>query len=277
MNWDMRTAAGREKLMIRYRKDLALRAMGPDLFPDHPGEFLRRYMAADCVLWSGGTPRTGGAAVADFLLREKQACGGLAPIPLTDTVEDESGDILLRIRPWKAEEGELVRVELNADGLVCRIDRFPEKGTAFRAEGPGGVVLEPARIVETDGKRRYACCAEEAVSLSGLYTDELKLLFYLQDDVFEDMEDRYMETDEWTGLAARWREINAAEDEEALHLRLLQAEERYTRDNPRYKRELEELIGDLLRKREPYGRRMQAMLEDWVNGVRGRYPYIRKC
>ena len=41
--------------------------------------------------------------------------------------------------------------------------------------------------------------------------------------------------------------------------------------------ERDELVDSYLGHRDPYGRRMQKMLEDWVNAVKDDYGFIRKC
>ena len=273
MNWDLHTASGREKMLIRDRKLSALYAMMPDIMPDRPYSSFK-YLADDCVLTSEtlDRPLQGIAAVKDFLIREKQSYDGLTPIPICEAAETEDGDVLLRIRPWKAEVGELVRLELNGEGKVCRIDRFSEKRIPYRVAGPS-VTLTPATRTENGIKN----IEEEAAYIPDLYESELKLLFYLQGDVFTDMEDRYMDTDEWITLSDNWKRINAVEDPDALRASIMRSEEKFTRENPRYARELEELIDDTLENRDPYGRRMQAMLEDWLNGFKGRYELIRKC
>ena len=273
MNWDHHTASGREKMLIQDRKLSALYAMQPDIMPDKPYRAFK-YLADDCVLTSEALdrPLEGIAAVKDFLIREKRSYDGLVPIPICEAAETEDGDILLRIRPWKKDEGELVRLTLNGDGQVCRVDRFNEKRIPYRIFGPS-VTLTPATRTE-NGIREIE---EEATFIADLYEPELKLLFYLQDDVFTDMEDRYMDTDEWITLSDNWKRINAVEDPDALRAGIMRSEEKFTRDNPRYARELDELIDDVLKNREPYGRRMQAMLEDWLNGFKGRYELIRKC
>ena len=272
MNWDRRTATGREELLIQARKHRILQDMEPDLFPDTPYASFK-YLAEDCVLRSErlAEPAEGKKAVQDFLIREKRLYDGLVPIPLTVLVEAEDGDTLLRIRPWKADLGELVRVELNAEGLVCLIDRFEEQGHPYREMG-SGMTLTPAR----KGKNQYEDDKNERIVIPGLYYDEMRLVFYLQDDVFEDMEDRYMDMAEWVGLIGRWKEING-KDPETLRSDIMKSEEKYTQGNLYYRRELEELVDDVLEKRDPYGRRMQAMVEDWINYNKDRYEMIRKC
>ena len=51
MDWNIKTASGREKLRIRERKLRALYEMQPDLLPERPYSFFP-YMAEDCVLRS---------------------------------------------------------------------------------------------------------------------------------------------------------------------------------------------------------------------------------
>ncbi len=277
MNWDLKTASGREKLIILARKLHALYNIGPDLYADTPSRFFP-YMAENCVLTSDqlDRPLVGASEVKRFLIRVQRSYDGLVPIPITTPVESLDGDILFRIRPWKSNEGELVSVDLDADGLVCRMDRFSEKRVPHREIG-SCVGLTPARREQVDGNIRIVQNKEEQVVISGLYFDEMSLLFLLNDDVFTDMEDRYMDTAEWETMVDRWREINESGDEKALRARLMKSQEEYIRQDRGYAQELEELISDVLEKRDPYGRRMQSMLEDWIRSIRNDYPLIRKC
>ncbi|MBQ7183307.1 MAG: hypothetical protein IJR97_04910 [Clostridia bacterium] len=275
MNWDYGTASGREKMIIQYRKLTALYAMMPDLFPDTPYESFK-YLAEDCVLTSEklDRPLSGVDAVKDFLIREKRSYDGLKPIPICQAAMSEDDDVLLRIRPWKADEGELVRLELNGDGLIRRIDRFSEKRIPYRTTGPS-ITLTPAKEKpDSSGVTRND---DLCVFIADLYEDDLRLLFYLQGDVFTDMEDCLMNMDEWVTLVDNWRKLNETEDPDTLRANIMKAEEEYTSADPRYARELGELIDSFLDHREPYGRRMQAMLEDWVNAVKDDYGFIRKC
>ena len=87
MNWDLKTAAGREKLMILRRKLNMLYSMQPDLFAGKPYSFFH-YMAEDCVLRSEKLPEPlTGQAIRDFLIREKQISTGLGPTMMTNMVE----------------------------------------------------------------------------------------------------------------------------------------------------------------------------------------------
>ncbi len=272
MNWDRRTATGREELLIQSRKDSFLLGIEPDFFPDKPYTSFK-YLAEDCVLRSDKLEKlvAGKKAVQDFLIHEKHLYDGLVPNPTSYTVEAEDGDTLLRICPWKADLGELVRVELNQEGLVSLIDRFDERGHPYRQIGTG-MTLTPAR----EGETRYEDDDDEEIVISNLYYDEMRLVFYLQGEVFEDMEDRYMDMAEWVALTGLWGEINKKEPE-ALRAYIMKSEEQYIRDNLYYRRELEELIEAVLEKRDPYGLRMQAMVEDWINYNKDRYEMIRKC
>ena len=284
MDWNIKTASGREKLRIRERKLRALYEMQPDLLPERPYSFFP-YMAEDCVLRSDrlAEPLIG-QAIRDFLIREKRAGLGSGPMPMTDMAESmEDGDILMRIRPRfgdREPDGQLVHLELNAEGKVCAIDRFDENRLQYRAFGTS-VSLTPARVVREGEMRRYEKNDEETISFSDLYYDEMRLLFYIvpapECPVFEDMEERYMNKSDWAAILDLWKEVNAAKDYNALRGMVFVTEEEYVRQNEDYGRELEELIRAVLQKREPYGRRMQAWMEDWLRGLGGEYDLIWKC
>ena len=120
MDWNIKTASGREKLRIRERKLRALYEMQPDLFPERPYSFFP-YMAEDCVLRSDRLAKPLiGQAIRDFLIQEKRAGLGSGPMPVTGMVESmEDGDILMRIRPRFGDtepDGQLVQLELNGQG-----------------------------------------------------------------------------------------------------------------------------------------------------------------
>ena len=282
MNWNLKTATGREKLLILDRKHSALCELEPDLMPDKPFSFFP-YMSQDCVLRSEKLPEPlTGQAIRDFLIREKRAAVGFGPTPFPCTVEsEEDADILLRIRPRFGDEepdGELVRLELNAEGKVCLIDRFDEKKVPYRKAG-SFVSLTPVRIIREGDSIRYEQDKAQRISFSGLYYDEMTLLFDLVPDgpQFTDMEDRSMEISEWDGILKMWKKINEAGDFDALHDMVFRAEEKYLRNNKWYEQELDRLVRDVADKREPYGRRMQAWMEDWLNCIRDKYDRIRKC
>ena len=150
MDWNIKTASGREKLRIRERKLRALHEMQPDLLPERPYSFFP-YMAEDCVLRSDRLAKPLiGQAIRDFLIQEKRAGLGSGPMPMTHMVESmEDGDILMRIRPRFGDtepDGQLVQLELNAEGKVCRIDRFDENRIPYRAFRTD-VSLAPVRVV----------------------------------------------------------------------------------------------------------------------------------
>ncbi len=253
MDWNIKTASGREKLRIRERKLRALYEMQPDLLPERPYSFFP-YMAEDCVLRSDRLAKPLiGQAIRDFLIREKHAGLGSGPMPVTGMVESmEDGDILMRIRPRfgdREPDGQLVHLELN--------------------------------VVREGEMRRYEKNDEETISFSDLYYDEMRLLFYIvpapECPVFEDMEERYMNKSDWAAILDLWKEVNAAKDYNALRGMVFETEEEYVRQNEDYGRELEELIRAVLQKREPYGRRMQAWMEEWLRGLGGEYDLIWKC
>jgi hypothetical protein len=258
--------------------------MQPDLLPERPYSFFP-YMAEDCVLRSDRLAKPLiGQAIRDFLIQEKRAGLGSGPMPMTHMVESmEDGDILMRIRPRFGDtepDGQLVQLELNAEGKVCRIDRFDENRIPYRAFRTD-VSLAPVRVVREGEKCRYEKNDEETISFSDLYYDEMRLLFYIvpapECPVFEDMEERYMNKSDWAAILDLWKEVNAAKDYNALRAMVLETEEEYVRQNEDYGRELEELIRAVLQKREPYGRRMQAWMEDWLRGLGGEYDLIWKC
>ena len=282
MNWNTETATGREKLLILERKLCALYKMEPDLMGDKPYSFFP-YMSEDCVLRSEKLPQPlKGQAIRDFLIREKRACMGFGPIPGTTIVEGtEDGEYYLRIRPRitdEAPDGELVQLELNADGQVCAINRFDENRVQYREMG-SCVTLTPVRKIREGESFRYERNNAETVTISSLYYDEMTLIFNIVPEcpVFTDMEERNMEISDWTAILNKWKEINDTEDEQALHDLVFRTEEKYVRDNKRYAEELEELIRDVAEKREPYGRRMQTWLEDWLNHCMKDHDHIRKC
>ena len=284
MDWNIKIASGREKLRIRERKLRALHEMQPDLLPERPYSFFP-YMAEDCVLRSDRLAKPLiGQAIRDFLIREKRAGLGSGPMPMTHMVESmEDGDILMRIRPRfgdREPDGQLVQLELNAEGKVCAIDRFDENRLQYRAFGPS-VSLTPARVVSEGGKLRYEKNDAEMITVPNLYYDEMRLLFYIvpapECPVFEDMEERSMNKSDWAAIVDLWKKINAAKDYSTLRCMVFETEEKYVRQNEDYGRELEELIRAVLQKREPYGRRMQAWMEDWLRGLGGEYDLIWKC
>ena len=284
MDWNVRAASGREKLRVRERKLRALYEMQPDLFPERPYSFFP-YMAEDCVLRSDRLAKPLiGQAIRDFLIREKRAGLGSGPMPMTHMVESmEAEDILMRICPRFGDtepDGQLVQLELNAEGKVCLIDRFDENRLQYRAFRTA-VSLAPVRVVREGEMRRYEKNDEETISFSDLYYDEMRLLFYIvpvpECPVFEDIEERYMNKSDWAAIVDLWKEVNAAKDYNALRAMVLETEEEYVRQKEDYGRELEELIRAVLQKREPYGRRMQAWMEDWLRGLGGEYDLIWKC
>ena len=284
MDWNIKTASGRDKLRIRERKLRALHEMQPDLLPERPYSFFP-YMAEDCVLRSDRLAKPLiGQAIRDFLIQEKRAGLGSGPMPMTHMVESmEDGDILMRIRPRFGDtepDGQLVQLELNAEGKVCRIDRFDENRIPYRAFRTA-VSLAPVRVVREGENCRYEKNDEETITVPDLYYDEMRLLFYIvpvpKCPVFEDMEERYMNKSDWDAIVDLWKEINAAKDYNALRAMVLETEEEYVRQNEDYGRELEELIRAVLQKKEPYGRRMQAWMEDWLRGLGGEYDLIWKC
>lgn len=282
MIWNTKTPTGREKLLILNRKLDALFQMEPDLIACKPYSFFP-YMSDDCVLRSEKLPEPlTGQAVRDFLIREKRSGLGFSPMPEPVIVEsEEDGEILLRIRPRFGDEkpdGELVRLELNAEGKVCEIVRFDEKKLRYRKAG-SFVSLTPARVVREGDRKAVVNNDAETVRFSGLYYDEMALIFDMLPECpqFTDMEDRNMDLSDWTAILNLWKEINESTDFGALRGRIFRAEEEILKKYRWYAEELEELIRNVWRKREPYGRRMQAWLEDWLNGVGEEYQYIRKC
>ena len=279
----MKTATGREKLLIRERKLCALYRIQPDLIADKPFGFFP-YMSEDCVFRSDRIPEPlTGQAIRDFLIREKRAaCSDFSPMPGTTMVEGtEDGEILLRIRPRILDErpvGELVQLELNAEGKICAINRFDENRIPYREFGTS-VSLTPVRkIAEGDGVR-YEKDEAETISFSSLYYDEMTLIFDILPECpeFTDMEERHMEISDWTAILNLWKEINETGDYRSLHDLVFRTEEEFVRNNRWYAEELEELIRAVLQKKEPYGRRMQAWMEDWLNCFGDRYDCIRKC
>ncbi len=171
MDWNIKIASGREKLRIRERKLRALHEMQPDLLPERPYSFFP-YMAEDCVLRSDRLAKPLiGQAIRDFLIQEKRAGLGSGPMPMTHMVESmEDGDILMRIRPRFGDtepDGQLVQLELNAEGKVCRIDRFDENRIPYRAFRTA-VSLAPVRVVCEGEKCRYEKNDEETISFSDL-------------------------------------------------------------------------------------------------------------
>ena len=62
-----------------------------------------------------------------------------------------------------------------------------------------------------------------------------------------------------------------------IFVNLYRLEEGYLREYRWYAKELEEQIRTEMEKRDPYGIRMQAWLEDWLNSVKDRYDCIWKC
>ena len=283
MNWDIKTAKGREVLFIQDRKLSALYAMEPNLFADTPYGFFP-YMSDDCVLRSEKLPEPlTGQAIRNFLIREKNdACSLSHHIPGTDMVESiADGDILLRIRPQigdKQPDGELVRLELNRDGKVCLIDRFDENKLQYREFGTS-VTLTPIRKVRDGESTSYEKIEEEEVSFSDLYYDEISMIFDLlpNEPQFTEMEERYMEMSDWTAILDMWKKINGFRDYDSLHEMVFRLEEGYLREYRWYAKELEEQIRTVMEKRDPYGIRMQAWLEDWLNSVKDRYDCIWKC
>ena len=282
MNWDLKTAAGREKLMILRRKLNMLYSMQPDLFAGKPYSFFH-YMAEDCVLRSEKLPEPlTGQAIRDFLIREKQISTGLGPTMMTNMVESTAdGDILLRIRKSFRDEtpdGELVRLELNRKGKVSLIERFAENRLQYR-KFTTSVCLVPVREVREGNAIRYEKDHAEEIFFSSLYYDEMSLIFDLLPECpsFDDMEERYMDLSAWTGILNTWKEINETENDRDLRARLLRAEEEYIRSDPDYEKELGERIRTILQKREPYGRRMQAWMEDWLKSCVDEYECIWKC
>ena len=283
MNWDMKTATGREKLLIRERKLTALYQIRPDLMAAKPYSFLP-YMAEDCVLRSERLPEPlAGGTIMDFLAREKRTATGFGPSPATAMAESEDdGEILLRIRPRHGGEeaaGELVQLELDAAGKVCEIRRFEENRRRYRTFSTS-VTLTPGRLIREEGKRvRGEQDREEAVSFSSLYYDTMALIFTILPEcpMFEEMEERNMEISDWTAILGLWKEINGDRDFRTLRDRVFEAEAEYLRKDRGYGEELEDLVRGTLETRDPYGRRMQAWMEEWLNGCKDRYDYIRKC
>ena len=94
---------------------------------------------------------------------------------------------------------------------------------------------------------------------------------------FTEMEERYMEMSDWTAILDMWKKINGFRDYDSLHEMVFRLEEGYLREYRWYAKELEEQIRTVMEKRDPYGIRMQAWLEDWLNSVKDRYDCIWKC
>ena len=281
MNWDMKTATGREKLLIRDRKLSALYQIEPDLTAGKPYSFSK-YMAPECILRSDKLPEPlTGRAVMDFLVREKQAAMGWGPSPEADMVEcEDDGEILMRIRPRRggdAEDGELVQLELNADGQVCEIRRFDEKKRKYRVFSTS-VTLTPVRTIREGEKTRYEKNKAESISFSSLYYEEMELIFTILPECpyFEELEERYMNLSDWAKILDLWKEINETGEFQQLCDRAFDAEPDYVRKSALYREELENLVRTVLEKRGTYSRRMQAWMEEWLNSVRDEYDLIRK-
>ena len=285
MNWDMKTATGREKLIIRDRKLCALYKMEPDLMADKPYSFFP-LMADDCVFRSERMRETlTGQAIRNFLIREKHAaCDTFDPSPETDMVEsEEDGDILMRIRRRSRDrtvlpDGELIRLELNEEGNVRLIERCEEHRLPYRVFRTS-VSLTPLREIREGDTFRYEQDRTQVISFSDLYYDVITLAFDIVPSCpnFEEMEERTMELSDWAAVVDLWKEINRIPDYETLHDMIFRAEEKIFRDYRWYEEEVDDLVRSVLENREPYGRRMQAWLEDWVNHCSREYRYVRKC
>ena len=282
MNWDMKTATGREKLIIRDRKLCLLYRIQPDLMADKPYSFYP-HMADDCVLVSERLPEPlTGYAIRQFLVREKhEACDTFGPMPERDMAEsEEDGDILMRIcsRRVKDATGELVRLELNAEGKVRLIERFDENRIRYRKFGTS-VSLTPVRKIREGDTVRYEEDKTQMISFSDLYYDVITLAFDIVPECpnFEEMEERTMKMSDWVSVVGLWKEMNSAKDFDALHDMIFRAEEETFRQYKWYEEEVEDLVRSVWENREPYGRRMQAWMEEWVNCCRDEYELVRKC
>ncbi len=267
MNWNEKSATGREFLIIQNRKACALHAMGPDIYPDTPQKFAR-YMSENIVYRSETPPMclTGPGAVMDFLVREKNLYNRIGHGVETYLVEGEKCEILRLIRERGAEEGALVDLTLDEAGLVAGIRRFSEKREKTRRGPGGGISLYPARTVpDAEGKKRYIDREEDEIFIPSVYKSEMELLFELVGDEYTDMEERrYMNMRDWVAMVDLWGRINEAEDLEVLKEELFRPLQSLFGDNRHYRITMDVMFWDVWDGRDEYTRRMQRMLKEYV-------------
>jgi hypothetical protein len=279
MNWDERTATGREFLIIQNRKNDALNAMGPDYFGDTPERFAD-YMSENIVYRSEMPPMRldGPRAVMNFLRRENNLYNGIGHSAEKLTVEGERGETLLLIRERGAIEGALIDLVLDRDGKVAEIFRFSEKKEQYRTGLGGGIFLYPARTeTDTEGGERYIDRKEDEILITSIYRAEMELLFELVGDVYNDMEERrYMDMADWVAIVDIWKRINEAADPEPLKEELFRPLTPYFENNRRYHRQMEEMFADVWAGRDDYTRRMQRMLEEYVYTYRDDWNLMSK-
>ena len=279
MNWNEKTATGREFLIIQNRKMSALYAMGPDFYPDTPGKFAG-YMSENIVYRSEMPPMylTGPEAVMDFLIREKNLYNRIGHGVETYLVEGEKCEILRLIRERGAEEGALVDLTLDEGRLVAGIRRFSEKQEKTRRGPGGGISLYPARTgPDAESGKRYVDREEDEICIPSVYKPEMELLFELVGDEYNDMEERrYMNMEDWVTMVDLWKRINESEDPEALKEELFRPLQSLFGNNRRYRNTMDRMFRDVWDGRDEYTRRMQRMLEEYVHAYRDQWNLMSK-
>ena len=279
MNWDERTATGREFLIIQNRKTSALYAMGPDLYADTPQRFAG-YMSDSIVYESEMPPMRleGPKAVMDFLARENNRCKGIGRSAETDMVEGERGETLLLIRERGTDEGALVDLILDGEGRVAGVRRFSEKKEKYRKGTGAGIMLYPARTEpDAEGGKRIVDKKEDEILITSVYREEMELLFELAGDEYNDMEERrYMDMGDWTAIVDIWRRINEAADSEPLKAELFRPLQPLFEKNRCYRMQMEEMFRDVWERRDDNTRRMQRRLEEYVYACRDEWDLMSK-
>ena len=279
MNWDERTATGREFLMIQRRKDSALSAMGPDFYGDTPENFAG-YLSENIVFRSEMPPMRleGPKAVMDFLRRENDFYKGIGHSAETDIVEGERGETLLLIRERGKDEGVLVDLTLDSDGQVAGIHRFSEKKEKYRTGRGAGIMLYPARTEQDEESgERYVDKKEDEILVTSIYKEEMELLFELVGDEYNDMEERrYMDMSDWVAMVDFWRRINEAADPEPLKEELFRPLQPLFENNRRYCGIMEELFVNVWANRDEHTRRMQRRLEEYVYAYKDDWNLMSK-
>ena len=279
MNWDERTATAREFLIIQNRKASAFYAMGPDYFANTPGRFAE-FMADSIVYLSEMPPMRleGLRAVMDFLSEENRFYSRIGHSAETFMAEGEKGENLRLIRERGREEGALIDLVLDENGMVTEVHRFSEKKEKYRASPGGGLSLYPARIErDAEGNGQYIDKKEDEIFITGIYRSEMELLFELVGEVYEEMEDRrYMDMRDWVAMADIWKKINEAEDPEPLKEELFRPLQPLFEDHRHYRTTMDTMFWDVWDGRDEYTRRMQQRLEEYVYAYRDGWDLMNK-
>ena len=279
MNWDEKTATGREFLIIQNRKLSALYAMGPDYYYGTPFGFAE-YMSENIVFRSEMPPMCleGPKAVMEFLARENNLYKGIGRSAETYMVEGERCETLRLIRERGKDEGVLVDLALDGDGKVAEVRRFSEKKEKTRRGAGAGILIYPARTdADAESGKRYIDKKEDEILISGVYQEEMRLLFELILDEYNDMEERrYMPMDKWVALVDIWRRINEAAKPEPLKTELFRPLQPLFEKNRGYREMMEEMYREAWERRDAYTRRMQRMLEEYVYAYRDDWNLMSK-